>query len=682
MQHAEKNTFFRNIHLFINRARNFAMIKDYDAMKNNLYTCLRNMTMTWFTIEFFEEIKKLIKTKNNLNVWKRYLIKRFRKRLTVTMITIIREKYILENARRCRESREYADVIIRATKSTKLKFEIHLMMLIYNNLNVKLQKNIFMLDLIISIQNFLQSFDDKKKIWWTLTRRDKFIYEEKKSYVNYISKSNATYQNQFSIYYQLKFDQYDSQYSEQRNFEFSQRDQLYYQYDVNQSYQSQSQNFSNAKQLKVSKSQLQIIDSSQQNEFASFSKSYSSRFDSRYNQKNNREEYDRRDSLKRAWNQKISWNNRNRDNYNRSKTQKAYVDVNEKNQSYMKNSQFEQNHQQNENSDFILKEINKKNEDFYQIDQQTNEKYNYFLNENDYHIEIEICNQDKSYQCRNCKKKFSFNNKLHQHVRECRKIQKERTFDVETFHIEFTSDRIIISAAESNIFKDLTFRSWHFVIFFVRIFKNESLDELCANTNCIMFLMNRAYLKQILSDVKIHHIKDVITVRDIKTITHNCFEYVNLKLFIFETLRVVTFKRIAKLTRHAHIVNNLRAKFLMKMNILRSKKIVLDIFRRKMILLLCENLKINIRIISHTLDVKALDKRMNRVIQSKQLIFISFRTMTIVLIKTRKAQILSDRDYIFQFVKQELNFERTDEMMTHIINVNLAAVRIINFTNK
>jgi hypothetical protein len=37
-------------------------------------------------------------------------------------------------------------------------------MLIYNDLNVELQKNIFMLDLIIIIQNSLQFLNDKKKI--------------------------------------------------------------------------------------------------------------------------------------------------------------------------------------------------------------------------------------------------------------------------------------------------------------------------------------------------------------------------------------------------------------------------------------------------------------------------------------------------------------------------------------
>ncbi len=116
MQQAEKNTFFRNIHLFINRVRNFAVVKDYDTVKNNLYICLPDMTMIWYTIELSEKVKKLVKTKNILNVWERYLMKRFRKRLIVTMITIIRERYIFENARRCRESRKYVDIIIKTTK--------------------------------------------------------------------------------------------------------------------------------------------------------------------------------------------------------------------------------------------------------------------------------------------------------------------------------------------------------------------------------------------------------------------------------------------------------------------------------------------------------------------------------------------------------------------------------------
>jgi hypothetical protein len=333
IQHADKDIFFRNIHLFIDRVRNFAVIKDYDAVKNNLYTCLREMTMTWYTIELSDEVKKLIKTRNNLNVWERYLMKRFRERSTVTMITITRERYILKNARQCRKSREYVDIIIRTTKSIELKSNAHLVMLIYNELNVELQRNISMSDLFINIHDFLQSLDDKKKIWWTLIRRNKFIYESEKSYVNYNFKSISTRYSlnnyeQFSTYFQLKFDQYDSQYSRQRNFEFSQRWQISYQYDVNQS-QSQQQ-ISNAKQLKVSKSRLQIINSDQQNEFAFFSKSYLSRLD----QENNRRKYDRKDSLKRAWKNQ----NRNNSNYNRDRAQEAYADAIQKNNKDLNNA--------------------------------------------------------------------------------------------------------------------------------------------------------------------------------------------------------------------------------------------------------------------------------------------------------------------------------------------------------
>ncbi len=92
MQHAGKDTFFRDIHLFIDRVKDFAMIKSYDAVRNNLHTCLRGVVMTWYTTKLFEETKELVKAGNNLDFWERYLIKRFRE------ITIIKERYIFEDA--------------------------------------------------------------------------------------------------------------------------------------------------------------------------------------------------------------------------------------------------------------------------------------------------------------------------------------------------------------------------------------------------------------------------------------------------------------------------------------------------------------------------------------------------------------------------------------------------------
>jgi hypothetical protein len=43
---------------------------------------------------------------------------------------------------------------------------------------------------------------------------------------------------------------------------------------------------------------------------------------------------------------------------------------------------------------------------------------------------------------------------------------------------------------------------------------------------------------------------------------------------------------------------------------------------------------------------------------------------------------LFDRDYLFQSVTRDLNLDSIEEVMTHMMNVNLAAVQVCNFTNK
>jgi hypothetical protein len=165
IQHVEKNTYFRNVHLFIDKVKNFAIAKEVEIIRNNLYTCLREFIMTWYTAEVSKEEKEFFKIKNNIDVWKRYLLKKFWKRFNVIMITITREKYILDDVCRRRKSREYADIMMRTTKSAELSSKSYLIMLIYNDWNWKFQSNISMSELITNIQNFVQCLDNNKNIW-------------------------------------------------------------------------------------------------------------------------------------------------------------------------------------------------------------------------------------------------------------------------------------------------------------------------------------------------------------------------------------------------------------------------------------------------------------------------------------------------------------------------------------
>jgi hypothetical protein len=284
-----------------------------------------------------------------------------------------------------------------------------------------------------------------------------------------------------------------------------------------------------------------------------------------------------------------------------------------------------------------MNDVNKKNDDSYEADiiNQKCDEYSYFLNENEYHIDIEVIQEKVSvFQCRKCKANFFSNNKLHKHVRECHQV---KSIVVKTFHVDKSmqeSNRIIVFRTKSDLTKSLIFRFWHFVIFFARVF-NESLNELCVDFDCTMFLIDRSYLTKILSQTSIHRTDDFVTVRDIETVTHNCFEYVHLKLFIFE------FKEIFKLSRQAHVVNNLRTKFLMSMNILKFEEVILDISHRKMILSLCEDSKIDIRI---TFKLESI--KVNRIILIEKLIFISSRIIASISIKMKDKD-LFERDYLF-----------------------------------
>jgi hypothetical protein len=316
----------------------------------------------------------------------------------------------------------------------------------------------------------------------------------------------------------------------------------------------------------------------------------------------------------------------------------------------MKDSRNDQN--QHQKSKFIINECDKKNQNSYKLEESDSrfEKFNYFFKKNEYHIEIELIAQNKSHECRRCKTNFSFNNKLHQHIRQCR---KKRFTIVNSFHATnaCTSNRIIVFKTKSDFFKDLIFRSWHFVIFFARILKNESLNELCVDSECTMSLIDKIYFMKSLLKMKINHIDVTIKIRDIDIFIHNCFKYVHLKLFISK------FTEIVKLSRQTHVVNNLRVKFLMKMNILRLEKIILNISRRKMMLSLCENLRVFIRITSK------LETKVNRIILVERLVIIS--TKSIATISTRmRDKSLFDRDYLFQSISRELNLETTDDVMS------------------
>ncbi len=80
------------------------------------------------------------------------------------MTFLMKEKYTMNDARRRRKSREYVKMILRAAKSAELISEIRQIFLIYNEIDVKFQRDISMFKANIKLNNFLTDLDDRKNV--------------------------------------------------------------------------------------------------------------------------------------------------------------------------------------------------------------------------------------------------------------------------------------------------------------------------------------------------------------------------------------------------------------------------------------------------------------------------------------------------------------------------------------
>ena len=70
----------------------------------------------------------------------------------------------MKNARRNRESRKYAQKIIRLTKSAEMNSMFNQLNIIYNEIETTLQKNVKKSSNTITIDKFLQELNKCKKI--------------------------------------------------------------------------------------------------------------------------------------------------------------------------------------------------------------------------------------------------------------------------------------------------------------------------------------------------------------------------------------------------------------------------------------------------------------------------------------------------------------------------------------
>jgi hypothetical protein len=181
-------------------------------------------------------------------------------------------------------------------------------------------------------------------------------------------------------------------------------------------------------------------------------------------------------------------------------------------------------------------------------------------------------------------------------------------------------------------------------------------------------------LHVLLSNVIVRQIFEFVLIREIDDREHENSNYVILNLYIDEKIKNKSI--IVHIKRDVHIIDDLKIKMLIDFDIIYSKKMTIDLKKKKFIIINCD-LTISITCTSTIF-------RINRIFRFKQIVIIFTHTILIVFFKFQKNkfELFVERNYIFQSHVIFINFDAKENIMIHIMNNNFSFVHVRNVTNK
>ena len=281
--------------------------------------------------------------------------------------------------------------------------------------------------------------------------------------------------------------------------------------------------------------------------------------------------------------------------------------------------------------------------DYYNLEHEKNDVIDYFIL------------SQQNYVCRRCDINFSFNSWLHKHIRvECNVLLSTIANFIESNFVEtnsttyyvvdanFNETFVIFSTTNNDVNQNYDFRQWHYIIAKIKFNLKTFAKFVCLNIECDITLIDRQFLLTQLFNIIVYIKFKTIFVIDIDENKHEITQYVTLFIFVSnidKNDKIV----IKKITREAHIIDDLKIKMLIDINIMRLKKIDVFISFDQVFI---DNCQLTTLIKLQT----SQKRRIKQIIQIDKVIVISFHSQFVVSIRRFNKLSLLDRDFLFELI--------------------------------
>ena len=665
IEHTPKETYFRDVHLFLEHARDVGSIKNKELVRTNLWTCLKGPALEWWLTELFENDKRLAKLGNKLDEWERMLIERFKAPTNVVIEVLLKERYTLRDSSNQREPQEYTQRILRAAKDAKFTNVRNQLDVIYNGLDAKLRQDFRRPKDSTKLQDFLSELDDFKHNWWTYTKRHG---ERNLGSGNTPSGSAPNRQSRP----ENRGNQGQSQSRQQQGPGFDQQPffgwlpyQPYYspsprQYNGNayfnpqQPYgQGQGGQFSGYQQprqdLPPPRQPLQItapLNRSGLN--PPMNRPQGNGFPKRDNRGNQGFS-----GLQKPWQQQ------------RLKALAYQASVKENNkEGYGQREELEPSQEENTETEasYFAGEDNQGNEMYHSTSDYppsaTKDRFAGFVGIETY--------------CHHCNEAFPSKTKLHKHLRAgCDKVGKSLPHLAnltETETLDSPTTKIIKSnASNQETGNGFAFRSWTYAMIPVALDPSQKEDEVCVDSGTEVSLVDRAWALSKTS-VPVSKMVAPLRVHGVGSSTHETSKYILHEIYFSDTDE--SNKRVlACVRRELHLVDDLRAKMLIENDIIGPESIVIDVANKKAYIASCG------------VTVRVSARPRGEFVKRR----VHLNTATIVpphskvMLQTRSVNLPADRDFFFDPVAQTnltLFAHLVDHTMTGVLAKNTTKLPI------
>ena len=206
-----------------------------------------------------------------------------------------------------------------------------------------------------------------------------------------------------------------------------------------------------------------------------------------------------------------------------------------------------------------------------------------------------------SHICRKCSATFPSNNALHRHLRgTCKKLpnaacgslpqlpSNDRSITQEVANVAEITEDVIRSTSSDTPTPGYAFRGYHYVVAKVQLSAEGPLFDLCFDTGCVMSLIDRQFLRQNLPTIAVKKMPTPMTVKGIGDRRHEASEYVKIDMYLPGK------EKRALIQRELHIVDNLSAKALIGIDIMKPEAMIINLSRDVMTIGACNDLEVPI----------------------------------------------------------------------------------------